>query len=289
MFKLLICRRALYLFVLILLTVTSGYGQNFRINERTRLYREEIAGDSILLKADNDFAIPLSLKLNLDLKNLEGVPSTEVLAVLEPKSSGQIVARLSKIDSGADYRLIYNWRIILGDVSKIPDQQFLYSYPVSDLQFHKISQGPGGEFSHQNSFAYDFAMPVGSPVIAARDGIIAFVDVSSDTGGPSPDMVDKANVMSILHIDGTIANYVHLNKNGSFVKEGDKVNKGQIIALSGNTGYTTGAHLHFEVVQPSLESKDKKWVNFGWETPVYSTGQKENAHPSISSGSPDLQ
>ena len=277
MFKVLICRRALYIYVLILLCVTSSYSQNYRINERTKLYTEEISDDSLILKVDNHFAIPLSLDLVFELTNLEGPSASELSAILQPRATGQIVARFKKINPDADFRCIYRWKIVLGDITKTPDKHFLYNYPIYDGSSYHVSQGPGGEFSHQHSFAYDFSMPEGSAVTAARDGVVAFVDTEFDAGGPRPELIDKANVISILHSDGTIANYVHLSKNGSLVKEGDMVKTGQVIALSGNTGYSTGAHLHFEVVQPSLEFKDKKWVNFEWVKPVYTRVQSGQA------------
>lgn len=250
--------------MLILFSVTNLYSQNYRINERSRLYIEEASGNSLFLKADNNFSIPLSLKVDLELMNLKGTPEN-VPVVLQPGVSGQIIARLEKINPDKEFQCVYRWETILGDVSKIPDANVSYRLPVEQLISYHISQGPGGSFSHQNSFAYDFAMPVGSPVNAARDGIVAFVDISNDVGGASTELLEQANVISVLHSDGTIANYVHLNKKGSLVKEGDKVKKGQVIALSGNSGYSTGAHLHFEVVQPSFGSHKKRWVAFSWE------------------------
>ena len=55
------------------------------------------------------------------------------------------------------------------------------------------------------------------------------------------------NYVNIRHSDGTLGNYYHLKQGGSAVKIGDKVKKGQLIAYSGNTGYTTAPHLHFSV------------------------------------------
>lgn len=50
-----------------------------------------------------------------------------------------------------------------------------------------------------------------------------------------------------MHNDGTFADYAHLKLNGSAVKEGDSVKKGQLIGYSGDTGFSSGPHLHFSV------------------------------------------
>ncbi len=263
--------------MLILLSVTSGYSQNYRINERSRLYTEEISTDSLLVKADNYFAVPLSLKLKLELANLESIDGTEISAVLQPLAKGQVVARLRKTDPDEEFRCKYDWRMVMGDVTRSPDS-YKYAFPFTNGGVFPVSQGPGESFSHHNSFAYDFAMPAGSPVTAARAGIVAFVDTKFSEGGPYNELLDKANVISVLHADGTIANYVHLNRNGSLVKEGESVKAGQLIGFSGNTGYSTGAHLHFEVIQPSHDSTDKKWIKFDWDRSLYSL---EHSSPAL--------
>lgn len=58
-----------------------------------------------------------------------------------------------------------------------------------------------------------------------------------------------ANVVRILHEDGTYAIYAHLNWNSIRVRVGDVVERGEYIADSGNTGYSSGPHLHFVVVR----------------------------------------
>jgi murein DD-endopeptidase MepM/ murein hydrolase activator NlpD len=73
------------------------------------------------------------------------------------------------------------------------------------------------------------------------------IDVSSNLGGASPEYRPYMNYLNIRHSDGTLGNYYHLKEGGSAVKIGDKVAKGQLIAYSGNTGYTTAPHLHFSV------------------------------------------
>jgi murein DD-endopeptidase MepM/ murein hydrolase activator NlpD len=67
----------------------------------------------------------------------------------------------------------------------------------------------------------------------------------------------RANIIRILHNDGTMALYAHLKPEGVLVRVGQRVRKADVIGLSGNTGFSAGPHLHF-VVQAnrgmSLES-----------------------------------
>jgi murein DD-endopeptidase MepM/ murein hydrolase activator NlpD len=90
-------------------------------------------------------------------------------------------------------------------------------------------------------------MPEGTPIHAARAGII--MDVANDnfTGGTGPKFEEKANIIRILHEDGTMALYAHLKLESIRYPVGTPVERGQFIAESGNTGYSSGPHLHFAV------------------------------------------
>jgi len=57
----------------------------------------------------------------------------------------------------------------------------------------------------------------------------------------------RANYVRILHDDGTMGLYAHLRPEGVLVRVGQRVRQGQQIGLSGNTGFTSGPHLHFAV------------------------------------------
>lgn len=120
-----------------------------------------------------------------------------------------------------------------------------------------VSQGLHGEFSHDNIedlFAVDFEVPEGTPVAAARDGVVISVKDSSETGCGDPSCADMANWIVIDHQDGTFSNYLHLQAHSARVSLGDTVCAGRVIASSGNTGFSTGPHLHFDVENPYQES-----------------------------------
>ena len=96
--------------------------------------------------------------------------------------------------------------------------------------------------------AVDISMPVGTDVVASRGGVVFDVASTNFKGGPNADQyADLANLVRILHDDGTYAVYAHLNWNTIRVQPGDRVETGQYIADSGNTGLSSGPHLHFAV------------------------------------------
>jgi murein DD-endopeptidase MepM/ murein hydrolase activator NlpD len=95
-----------------------------------------------------------------------------------------------------------------------------------------------------DQYAYDFLMPIGTSVVAARDGEVTFV-VERFANGTR--ISGEGNRIEVTHADGTIAGYVHLTTNGALVEVGDRVKQGQIIGLSGDSGDSTAPHLHFHV------------------------------------------
>jgi energy-coupling factor transporter transmembrane protein EcfT len=106
-----------------------------------------------------------------------------------------------------------------------------------------VAQGNRSFISHRglHLIAWDFVMPVGTPVLAAREGIVVHVEVDHDGIGL------LANYIVIEHGDGIRTAYAHLKKDGALVKEGDQVKQGQSIGLSGIVGQTLFPHLHFSV------------------------------------------
>jgi murein DD-endopeptidase MepM/ murein hydrolase activator NlpD len=123
---------------------------------------------------------------------------------------------------------------------------YIYELPFAEGKEYKVVQGYGGRFSHKNKAALDFSMPVGTPIYAAREGIVYSFKDDSDEGGPFARYQKKANYIIIRHPDGSFGCYWHLKKNGVAVKNG-RVAKGQLIGYSGSTGFVLRPHLHFAV------------------------------------------
>ncbi len=124
--------------------------------------------------------------------------------------------------------------------------------PFAISSGHTISQAYPDTVTHNtpdSQYAVDIAMPVGTDVFAARGGVVFDVAAQNFKGGADASNMSLANVVRILHDDGTYAIYAHLNWNSIRVRVGDVVERGEYIADSGNTGYSSGPHLHFVVVR----------------------------------------
>jgi murein DD-endopeptidase MepM/ murein hydrolase activator NlpD len=106
----------------------------------------------------------------------------------------------------------------------------------------RISSGFGSRFHPVLGYTrmhkgVDFAVPVGTPVMAAGGGTIQFMGEASGYG----------NFVIISHTSGFSTAYGHLSRFAAGMRKGSKVHQSQVFAYSGNTGLTTGPHLHYEI------------------------------------------
>jgi murein DD-endopeptidase MepM/ murein hydrolase activator NlpD len=127
------------------------------------------------------------------------------------------------------------------------DTSYIYMLPFEDSKAHLLVQGYFGKFSHKERAALDFKMKIGTKILAARDGIVTRVKEDGTKGGAKREFRSEGNNIIIQHGDNSRSGYWHIQKDGALVNVGDSVKKGQVIALSGNTGYTAFPHLHFIV------------------------------------------
>jgi hypothetical protein len=159
-----------------------------------------------------------------------------------------------------------------------PGTKFLFPFPLSVNGSNEFTvaqppangSGAGSNSTHvsaepQSKFAVDFTMPSGTEVFAMRDGVVIAVEeshpdlpVDAATGKSSPPPSDadrdKANFVRVRHVDGTLADYVHLKSNGADVAVGDAVTAGATkIGDSGNSGFSTGPHLHVVVLKVKFD------------------------------------
>lgn len=140
-------------------------------------------------------------------------------------------------DDGGPIRLLLD--AFPGDPSARPDAH-LYRLPFDGVPV-RVSQGIGGPRSHgdaQNRYAIDFPLPDGTPILAARAGTVMQVVADSPEDGC---------LVRVLHADGSMALYAHLQSGSLSARPGQAILAGQVLARSGNTGHSTGPHLHFAV------------------------------------------
>ena len=142
-----------------------------------------------------------------------------------------------------------NRAAVLSDRVDEVESEFAYQLPFACGERFQVLQGYGGAYSHtdESHFSLDFRMPERTPICASRSGIVYRVVDRFTDGGTHPSFKPKANTIHILHADDSIASYVHLAHNGSCVWPGQFVRAGQLIGVSGNTGWSDSPHLHFHV------------------------------------------
>ena len=127
------------------------------------------------------------------------------------------------------------------------DTSYVYWLPYMPGKKFFLAQAANSHMSHKDELSLDFKMKKGSQICAAREGVVIEVKKDSDKGGLKDEYLSQGNHIIIQHNDGSIAQYWHLDKDEAYVNVGDTVQKGQLIGLSGNTGYTAFPHLHFQV------------------------------------------
>lgn len=124
-------------------------------------------------------------------------------------------------------------------------EQSPYVLPYAIGESYRVNQGNCSGFGHSGfwKYGYDFDMPIGTVITAARDGVV----VHAQDGATDGDRT-RTNLITIEHDDGSIALYSHLTLNGVHVTVGQAVLAGDVIGQSGDTGNTGDfPHLHFSL------------------------------------------
>jgi murein DD-endopeptidase MepM/ murein hydrolase activator NlpD len=211
-------------------------------------------GQSVELTAHNEFYA--AVEMTLEIKTIEGLqyphPDEKMRWVLPPKSE-TLLFTLDLLEDGSQPFLEYQFKYLAGDPSASHRPGGAYRAPFAIASNYPVTQAFPQVATHttpDSHYAVDLAMPIGTDIFAARDGVVFDVASNNFTGGLDPERDGpNANVVRVMHDDGTYAIYAHLNTNTIRVRPGDYVRRGEYIADSGNTGYTSGPHLHFAVVR----------------------------------------
>ncbi len=242
----------MFVLVLVLLAAAPAAGLDL-----VKVYSEENADGAFEFYIDSDHTIPVWLNLEFEnLVNLRADVELPYRALIEPGVEGKHLFTLEPTERSGRRGYSISYSYARGDPREVEhDDDHVYLLPFEHGRKYRVTQGYHGEFTHygENKYALDFDMEIGTPVRAARGGRVVEVKQDSTVGGPSPRYEGRANYILVQHDDGSYGNYVHLDHNGAVVEPGDRVEAGQHIGYSGNTGRSSGPHLHFDVRVPQKD------------------------------------
>lgn len=211
--------------------------------------RQERRGEGVRIIADNRWHGPVQLLLFLSRRlNVRTEPALPADLVLHGFGEAPILTIAPASPGPSEFQL--RTHAVPGDPDAEP-VPYVYPPPFAPNERYFISQAFDGGATHQtpeSRFAVDLAMPEGTPVLAARPGMVMHVEADFFGSGLDPARYgQRANHVRVLHDDGTMALYAHLALERVFVRPGARVALGDQLGLSGNTGLSTGPHLHFAV------------------------------------------
>ncbi len=261
---------------------SSAYAQQRLPDANGVDIRELQDNGTVRLVAENALYGPVQLGLYLtDVDQLVS-EDTNLLHVLPARSETEIL----RLDAGvvaASGGLDYEYLHIPGEPGARHMPASPYRLPYAVASRHTVTQAYPERITHtdpSSTHAIDFAMPIGTGVNAARAGTV--MQVASDYfGATTADGNTRANLVRILHDDGTMAVYAHLRWDSIRVRPGDRVVRGERIAASGNTGYSTGPHLHFVVQRNrggSIVSVPVQFAGLGGQPVVIESGDEPVAY-----------
>ena len=200
------------------------------------------AGQECRIVAVNKSAAPMTVAVRI---GGSGETRTEIVAA---GSARELARNFAKTDP---CKVDITHSESIGDAFTTPDEDYPYRLPFAKDTRVLVTQVPGAPGgTHKDAltrYAVDFGVPVGTSVLAARDGMVIEVRDGFTVGRPDPAFAEKVNFISILHDDGTFAQYAHLAARSAGVRPGERIGAGQVIGRSGKTGYTGGPHLHFDL------------------------------------------
>jgi murein DD-endopeptidase MepM/ murein hydrolase activator NlpD len=208
---------------------------------------EKSHAGAITLYAELNHCTEATLTLTLTLTNMSASAESPLTVDAKGRQSLELLT-VRPIDPHESWHYHYHYDWLRGGRCDVKASTFVYALPYRGGK-HRVLQGYQSTFSHtkgsNDEYAIDWQMPSGTTVLAARGGTVVALRQESGEGGEGEHFINAANYLVIKHDDGTFAEYLHLQEQGGLVKLGDRVQRGQPVARSGNTGYSTEPHLHF--------------------------------------------
>jgi murein DD-endopeptidase MepM/ murein hydrolase activator NlpD len=223
-----------------------------RENPEVRVSHRLVDG-SLQLTGSNGYHVPVELVLGIDsMANAVPPGPEQPLRFVVPAKGEMDLFALLPSEEGLQPELRYRYTWVTGDPLSVHRPEQPYRVPFAVAAAFPVSQAFPQAITHgtpDSRYAVDISMPVGTGIYAARGGTVFEVTGTNFRGGLDPEDAAAANLVHILHDDGTYAVYAHLNWDSIRVRPGDVVSRGEYIADSGNTGFTSGPHLHFAVLR----------------------------------------
>ncbi len=233
------------IFIILLLLIQASLFSQKKWD--VRFYNEK-TGRNIEIFVDNDEPMPISAQFRFKLVNLTVTLPDDEIVIIPANTKRFLIAKLSEIKANAANSFSYSNTYNFGNaLQESFDEDYVYSLPYEKGKTQTIFQGYNGKFSHKNEFSLDFDLKMGSPILAAREGIVVEAVSNNTRSCPDISCAKYNNRIIIMHSDGTFADYSHLKQGGVTVNKGEQVKKDQLLGYSGSTGFASGPHLHFSV------------------------------------------
>lgn len=246
--------------ILALLLLTASWAHGASNGEKLVSITNQKTNNATCFFVQNLQSADVTVTIEAKLSNYSSTRALPCTLTI-PANTSTNAFTIARLDPSAEADWSYTYFATWGSLNVTHDDNHIYSLPFAPGESYPVSQGHHGKYSHTggDSFAIDFKMPEGTQVHAARDGVVVGAKDDSSVGGPNKKYEWQANYILIRHSDGTLGHYVHLQKGGNRVKIGDTIKAGDWIGLSGNTGHTTGPHLHFAVFK-AADGKQRQTI-----------------------------
>ena len=245
----------IYYYIIILSIISVGCQTIDLPKERYNQYdlstiKVYIRNDTLFCSLKNSLDCPLRFYISTSDSTINKSLHSIYPITFHSKKDTLIMIQVNSNSSG---KVETFWGACMGDLDRKIDYNKI-DLPFCKGKSYKIVQGYNGKYSHHTDYsryAIDFGLQTNDTICAADDGFVVGVIKDYTIGGNDKRFEEFANYITLYHPhSGLYTQYAHLKNNGSFVKVGDTVKQGQAIGLAGMTGFTSIAHLHFNVLIP---------------------------------------
>lgn len=156
-----------------------------------------------------------------------------------------------EIKLGSDLWGAWNWRP--GQVGSM--SELTLTSPLKNKSTPDFGAGFGDTHTNEFHYSYDFSVPEGTEVFAMEEGVVIRIVQRYSVPHKDKNRMDEVNKVEVMHRDGSFASYVHLKPNSVSLRLCERVSKGQLLGLSGHNGYSSGPHLHVDVIRPQASGR----------------------------------